>query len=59
MAAPSPERLLTLRMPAAADAIAARVSESALNPGSRIPSAFDPPVATDVAAAVQETAAGT
>jgi malate dehydrogenase (oxaloacetate-decarboxylating) len=43
---------------AAADAIAARVSESELNPGFIIPSVFDPQVAADVALAVQEAAAG-
>ncbi|MGO2491274.1 MULTISPECIES: NAD-dependent malic enzyme [Glutamicibacter] len=43
---------------AAADAIAARVSASELNPGFIIPSVFDPQVAADVATAVQEAAAG-
>ncbi|MEG2926435.1 MAG: malic enzyme-like NAD(P)-binding protein, partial [Glutamicibacter sp.] len=42
---------------AAADAIAARVSESELNPGFIIPSVFDPQVASDVAMAVQDAAA--
>ncbi|QEP08666.1 NAD-dependent malic enzyme [Glutamicibacter sp. ZJUTW] len=42
---------------AAADAIAARVSESELNPGFIIPSVFDPQVASDVALAVQDAAA--
>lgn len=43
---------------AAADAIAARVSASELNPGFIIPSVFDPQVAADVATAVQEAVAG-
>ena len=42
---------------AAADAIAARVSASELNPGFIIPSVFDPQVASDVALAVQDAAA--
>ena len=43
---------------AAADAIAARVSASELNPRFIIPSVFDPQVAADVATAVQEAVAG-
>ncbi|MFF5792611.1 NAD-dependent malic enzyme [Paeniglutamicibacter sp. NPDC012692] len=42
---------------AAADAIAARVSQDELNPGFIIPSVFDPHVASDVAEAVAHAAA--